>query len=295
MFSKIPFLVTAVLALGLSACRTTPQELQQTEVPQVDPYLGQTPPGLTALPFDTDGRPQYGWKIGGGFASDSQEYYLINEHSAPYDPSVIVFRKEDRGWKQYDFYTTYSNDGNTLYWRNQYIERTDEGWSKMKSLGPLFEREDWGIMRVTASNKGTYVFDDWKSNDVIRVSRIVEGKREEPQLLGPEINQGKWTAHPMIAPDESYLIFDSERAEGYGDSDLYVTFRMNDGTWGPAQNLGDQVNTPLQENSSWVTPDGKYLFFWRAEEKTHADGSTYWDAQKYWVSMEAVERFRPNT
>ncbi len=291
---KTHLIVLVVGTMLLKACTTANQETRDPEAStSADPYLGQIPPGLAAKPWAPDSLPTDGWELGTRFNPDMNEYYLTTTREAPYGPTVIVFRREDGNWKQYDFYATYGNDGNRLYWKNKYIEQTDSGWSQIKTLGAMFEREDWGIMRLSASLKGTYVFDDWKSNDVIRISRIKDGKREAPQLLGEEINTGKWTAHPFIAPDESYLIWDSERAGGFGDSDLYVSFRQEDGSWGTAINLGDDVNTPLQENSSRVTPDGKYLFFWRAEEKVREDGSTYWEAEKYWVSTQVFEQHRP--
>jgi hypothetical protein len=235
-----------------------------------------------------------GWVLGGDFGPDSEEFYMINPHQGGYAPQVIVFRKEGRTWNKHHFLQIHSTDSSRLYRRNKYIERTETGWSKMKSIDSLLEREDWGIMRVSVSKKGTYVFDDWKNNDVIRISRIKDGKRETPKLLGEEINVGKWTAHPNIAPDESYLIWDSEREGGYGDSDIYVSFRQSDGLWGKATNLGDKVNTAGADFSSWITPDGKYLFFWRSEEKTRADGSKYKESGKYWVSTQVIENLRPN-
>ncbi len=63
-------------------------------------------------------------------------------------------------------------DGKTMHLGIKYIERTEIGWSEVKSLGPMFDREAWGIMRLSASVKGTYVFDDYKSNDVIRISTL---------------------------------------------------------------------------------------------------------------------------
>jgi len=36
--------------------------------------------------------------------------------------------------------------------------------------------------------------------------------------------QGKYNAHPFIAPDEAYIIWDGERDSGYGDTDLYISF-----------------------------------------------------------------------
>ena len=93
----------------------------------------------------------------------------------------------------------------------RYKERTESGWSEVKWLDPPFD--DLPIMRLTASSKGTYFFDEFKPDFTgdIRYSRLVDGKHEEPQLLNKNINSGK-SFHPFIAPDESYLIFDSERA-----------------------------------------------------------------------------------
>lgn len=259
---------------------------------QTDPYLGQEPPGLTAKPFAPGKLSEEGWVLGGNFGPDSKEFYMVNPNQGGYDAQVIVFQKDGRTWNQHKFLQIHSTDSNRLYKKNKYIDRTETGWSEMKSIGPLFEREDWGIMRVSASKMGTYVFDDYKSNDVIRISRIKDGQREAPKLLGKEINVGKWTAHPNIAPDESYLIWDSEREGGYGDSDIYVTFRQPDDSWGKAINLGDKVNTGLADFSSWITPDGKYLFFWRTEDKINADGSTYRVSGKYWVSTQVIEDLR---
>ena len=95
----------------------------------------------------------------------------------------------------------------------------------------MFDNKEYGIMRFSESAKGTYVFDDY-TIDVIRMSKLKDGKREEPTLLGKNINIGKWTAHPFIAADDSYLIWDSEREGGYGKSDLYISFKQKDGFLG---------------------------------------------------------------
>ena len=283
-------IITATLLFHV--CTPKHQETSNVSAAQ-DPYLGQERPGLTAIKFDPGIPSTEGWVLGGDFGPDSEEFYMENPHQGGYAAQVIVFRKEGRTWTQHPFLQTHNTGGNKLYRRNKYIERTETGWSKMKSIDPMLEREDWGIMRVTESEMGTYVFDDYKSNDVIRISRIKDGIREEPTLLGEQINVGEWTAHPVIAPDESYLIWDSEREDGYGDSDLYVTFRQPDGSWGEAINLGEKVNTTASDFSSWITPDGEYLFFWRSEDKTRADGTTYRESGKYWVSTQVIENLRP--
>jgi len=145
----------------------------------------------------------------------------------------------------------------------------------------MFERDDWGVTRLTASTGGTYVFDDFRSRR-IRISKVVDGVRQEPHELPEHINPG---AHPFIAPDESYLVWNSEREGGYGKSDLYISFRQDDGSWGDAANMGPRVNSNKIELNGNVTPDGKFLMFDRID--SIRDG--YIDIDVYWVDAQIIE------
>ena len=158
----------------------------------------------------------------------------------------------------------------------------------MKSLGPMFDRDDWGIMRLTASTGSTYVFDDRKSGDGMRISMMVDGKRQAPVRLPEHINSGEWTAHPFIASDESYLIWDSEREGGYGGSDLYISFRQTDGSWGPAINMGPQVNSDKDDFYGSVTPDGQFLMF----DRTISSAKDHTNVDIYWVDAQFIEDLR---
>ncbi|WP_217491860.1 hypothetical protein [Aquimarina megaterium] len=178
-----------------------------------------------------------------------------------------------------------SPDGKIMYLGNKYKERTDSGWSAVKSLGSSFENIP--IMRLTASSKGTYVFDERtrNGNGVLRYSRLIDGKREKPKALPKEINTGKWNAHPFIAPDESYIIWDGVRESGYGKADLYISYRQKDGSWGAAINLGDKINTEFEDAFGSVTPDGKYFFFYRGVSQGNLD--------IFWVDAQFIEDLRP--
>jgi hypothetical protein len=94
------------------------------------------------------------------------------------------------------------------------------------------------------------------------------------------------TAHPFIAPDESYLIWDSKREGGYGDTDLYISFRQKDGSWGPAINMGANVNSDKWDAYASVTPDGKYILFNR-----RIDNNTD-NVDIYWVDARIIETLR---
>jgi hypothetical protein len=147
------------------------------------------------------------------------------------------------------------------------------------------------IMRLTASTKGTYVFDAM-GEGVLRYSRLIDGTREVPRLFNEEINSGTANAHPFIAADESYILWDSRRASGYGDADIYISFREQDGSWGKPINMGDKVNTERSEGGARVTPDGKYLFFGRNMGKLKPTDK-YDDSDIFWVDAQVIEDLRP--
>jgi len=267
-----------VWALFLNACNTKNQTANDNEEPPTeDLYFGLKPPGIIAEPF----APGIGWELGEMHDKDLEEFYFTPSVEVPLSPLVVSFRMENRVWKKYTFYAT---GGDTLYMRDKYIERTDSGWSEIKNLGAPFDSIP--IMRLTASSQGTLVFDEFTrdGNGVLRYSRLVNGKREEPKPFGKEINTGKWTAHPFIAPDESYIIWDSENDGGYGDSDMYISFKQSDGTWGPAINFGDKINTDGEDGGGYVTPDGKYLSYCPRCVPPY---------DRMWVDAQIIENLRP--
>jgi hypothetical protein len=263
----------------------------QDEYPKLEgPYMGQKPPGIVAEPFAPGIISKDGWELEGVFAPGMKEFYFTKRGAGGKKSIIVGFREQNNIWKKYtEFDRTgeivFSPDGKRMHMAKGYKDRIGDDWTERKSLGPMFDRKDWGIMRLSASAKGTYVFDDYKNNDVIRISRFKNGKREEPILLGKDINVGKWTAHPFISPDESYLIWDSEREGGFGGTDIYISYRQTDGLWGPAINMGDNINSDKKEFYASVTPDGKYILFNRNFGEGNID--------IYWVDAQIIETLRP--
>jgi len=262
------------------------------------PYLGQTPPGMVAKPFAPGIVNTEEWGDSIGFSLDMNELHVSRwRHTKDArKPESVTFKKVGNGWQKSVVppgtrKPFHAPDGKTLHFGKHYKARTADGWSEMKSLGAAFE--EIRIMGLTASAKGTLVFDEFTrdGNGVLRYSRLVDGKREEPKPLPKEINTGKWNAHPFIAPDESYMMWDGERESGYGDSDLYISFRLKDGTWGEAINMGDKVNTETEEGGPQVTPDGKYLFFNRMVPSATGDAGAQSDL--FWIDVKIIETLRP--
>ena len=288
-----PYLVL-LLPLSLSSLVSY---AQTPENKLTGPYLGQTPPGSTPKPFAPGIVSTKGWEVGARFSRDMKEFYFLRKPLNSEHIESVIYKQKDNQW--HETFTQgrnrlpyFSPDGKTMHMGKQYKTRTSSGWSEAKSLGSPYE--ETRIMSLTASSKGTYVFDEATRDGkgVLRYSEVVNGKREAPKPLDKRINTGLWNAHPYIAPDESYILWDSEREGGFGDNDIYVSFRQKDGSWGEAINLGDKVNTPAQEGGPMITPDGKYLFFGRTMGPI--EGDRYPNVDTYWVDAKIILDLKPD-
>ena len=61
----------------------------------------------------------------------------------------------------------------------------------------------------------------------------------------------------MIAPDESYMIVNSSgRPDDLGNSDLYISFKREDGSWTRLKNMGKIINSPETDYCPMLSPDG---------------------------------------
>jgi len=263
-------------------------------------YFGEKPPGLIPVEFAPEIVSPEGLFEGGNFSPDMKEFYFSRKNGKYKKRTFFVIRYENNRWGHESEtaikWPKFSEDGTMIYGGKEYRERTKSGWSEPKSQGEFLKDQAHGI---SLSSNGTYYFGFREKEGTeygsIRYSRLINGKHENPVKMGTEINTGTWIAHPFIAPNESYLMWDVVREDGNGQADLYISFRHKDGSWGKAINMGPQINTAFQESSPKVTHDGKYLFFTRGEWKTKKDGSTYYVGKKYWVDAKIIETLRPKS
>jgi hypothetical protein len=191
------------------------------------------------------------------------------------------------------------------------VHKSSNGWSEPVHLGfPLNSEHEENDLSVAAN--GTIYFNREGADvafDIYR-SRWEAGRYQEPERLSIPGYDDFMEVAPMVAPDESYIVFTSGGRPGQpGSFDLYVTFRNPDGSWTEPQDLGDGVNSPFSDKFSTLSPDGKYMFFvsrrpveknWSEVPRTYdemlhkysapGNGST----DIYWVSTEVIERLRPN-
>ncbi len=170
-----------------------------------------------------------------------------------------------------------------------YLDRTPAGWSEPHSLGDIVNTaaSEW-CATVTADN--TLYFGSERDGSRLRadIYRAVleNGRYSKVERLPDGINTQYNDCDPLIAPDESFLIFHSNRPGGVGEHDLYISFKTDDG-WSEPKNMGPQINSPGWEMGPSLSRDGRYLFFARRKAFRTDEPSKI-----YWVSINVIEQFK---
>lgn len=96
----------------------------------------------------------------------------------------------------------------------------------------------------------------------IFVTEFKNNKWNEPTPLNGNINyKSSESKHPAISYGGDTLIFSTNRTDGLGKFDLWMSINSGKDNWGPAVNLGSTVNTKLNELSPSLTAFSNVLFF----------------------------------
>lgn len=251
-------------------------------------YLGQKPPGqipvqfgvgiidneerIFAITFSPDGKECFYTK-----AIQTNTIMTTKEVSGHWlQPSIADF-----SGKNFDFEPHITPDGKRMIFgsmrnvpevdkqneiRQWIIEKQNGTWSDPEPMGSPFR--DGFCMYASVSKDGNVYY---TGEDGIYISKFLDGEFTPPEKLSDLINQLPFAAHPFIAPDESYLIFDAQPQEG--SSELFISFRNKDNSWSQPKRFDTNINTEQEELCAFVTRDGKYLFYSRL---THGKGDIFW-------------------
>jgi outer membrane protein OmpA-like peptidoglycan-associated protein len=95
------------------------------------------------------------------------------------------------------------------------------------------------------------------------ISRRIGERWSPPENLGPPVNTRNWESQPSLASDGRTLYFvrGTQRGDGISNTDIYVTVLSADGVWSLPEKLSPEINTPFQEESVQIHPDGRTLYF----------------------------------
>jgi hypothetical protein len=80
-----------------------------------------------------------------------------------------------------------------------------------------------------------------------------------PYPLDKGVNTEHYESHPAVATDGSYIVFSSDRPGGYGETDLYISYKRGS-NWTEPENLGPEINTDKQEISPYINQNGSLIY-----------------------------------
>jgi Tol biopolymer transport system component len=260
------------------------------------PYLGQEPPGNSPVLFAPGIVSTATREWSTAFRPDGRELFFgIDTPDRAY---IVHMKEESGGWTepviasfsgQYsDYDLTMGPDGSRLYFTSLrpadgggpeienpdiwYVDRTEIGWGDPVRFPAPINTADRELYPSVSNDGYLYFFSSrvggFGRSDVYRVP-VTNGRYGDLENLGPTVNTAASEGDICVSPDGDYIVFASSRDEGFGGSDLYVSFRR-DGGWTEARNLGAVVNTEHREFCPSVSRDGKYLFFTSSRPRVEA-------------------------
>lgn len=170
-----------------------------------------------------------------------------------------------------DFGAVLSGDGQTLAYTSKrkfynaiMVSRrqSDGSWSKPVNITlDLKVNGTCSTLSLSFDGSRLYLHKEENQDGNIFVSTYNGMAWSEMQRLGRNVNTDYYEAHASESPDGKYLVFSSNRSGGYGDLDLYISPRTDDGDWGVPTNMGPIVNTRYNENTPFFSANGNLLFF----------------------------------
>jgi hypothetical protein len=275
------------------------------------PYLGQKPPGLIPETF-APGIISTEAAEGCSYFSTDQNLFLFVRARAAKN-GIFIMEQKAGVWSkprlasfsagEYDWDFAFAPDDKTVIVssgrplkkggspvRDYYLwktERTGNVWTEPKLFPAPVNTGKHDSYPCVTEDGTLYFFSNREGGlgmgDIYRARRV-NGLYPKVENLGAPINTKYHEVDAFVVPDESYMIFCSDKPGGFGKADLYVTFRRKDGSWSDPVNMGEKINSSYSEYIPSVSPDGKYSFF--TTDKTG-------NRDIYWVDAKIIERLRP--
>lgn len=155
---------------------------------------------------------------------------------------------------------------NQLFESVMSAEKIGGQWTEPKSLDPNINHEAHDAATYLSPDGSKLVLYYGHTQDLF-ISTYSGGYKSElqegwskPEPMPAPINLVSWESSGCFSPDGQFFFFASDRNEGYGDLDIYMTRRLPDGRWDTPTNLGPQINTPANEDAPFMHEDGTLYF-----------------------------------
>ena len=139
-------------------------------------------------------------------------------------------------------------------------------WTEPENMGRTINTEFWESSPSMSPDKKNLYFASSRQGgfggkDIWVTNRNTAGKWSTPINLGPTVNTSADEGCPFIHADNKTLYFNSNGHDGYGLTDLFLTRKQDNDSWGTPVNLGYPINTIDDEGSLIVSANGSTAFY----------------------------------
>ncbi len=158
--------------------------------------------------------------------------------------------------------------GGTDEFTNEYFEdiyvsnKVNGKWTQAQNIGvPINTKRHDASMGLSYDGQTLFVYGDDKGDGNIYESTLTGTAWSKPEKLNKNINTDFHESSASLSADGKTLYFVSNREDGLGDRDIWVSNMDDKGKWGKAVNIGSTINTQFAEEGVFIHPDGKTLYF----------------------------------
>ena len=225
----------------------------------------------------------------------------IGGEDDPEDIWVSNFNKETGKWepavnagaplnnKGANYISSITPDGNSMVvilgneYKNNKMKpglsiasKTSEGWSEIENLnvkgdyiytdnGDYFLANNRQVLLLAIDR-----YDAFGMKDLYVSFKQEDGSWTEPMNLGNDINTADEDLSPFLAADNETLYFSSRGYSGFGESDIYISRRLDDTwqNWTEPENLGLGINSSGDDIFFNIPPSGEFAYFTKDFDET---------------------------
>jgi len=293
---SLPFLAAAADTWGSGNPDVATRYVESASgEPLCEDYLGQELPGLTPALFapgivSTD-LGMYGTVV---FTSDQSEAYWVADESLDMwwsrrvggcwtEPGVLplleghrinspVLSADDQ--RLYFLANKHNASGPEAEDRIWYTDRTPDGWSEPRCLGPAVNGTSKHF-QFSVDSHGDIYFGGGSTGGDIHVARR-EGDTYRPaEMLVGSVNSEAPDMDPCLSPDAECLVLTRFLSSPPG-AFLFASFRQPAGDWSDPVMLSEVLGTHGNDSGARFSPDGRYLFFQSCRPGSEPNRSVFW-------------------
>lgn len=185
------------------------------------------------------------------FVVDKNMGSTINDRFSEYNPVISADEKTLLFTRELQFY-------DAIFWSR----KVDGRWTEPVNLTPqLGVDQDYYTSSLSPDGRTLLMYrvDTYDGN--IYMSHLEGETWSRVEKLNGNINTKYWESHATMSSDGTKIFFTSNRKESMGGLDIFMSVRDSSGNWGPARNLGPEINTIYNEQTPFLANNDQTLFF----------------------------------